>query len=110
MLTAGLPAFTLQPNENHVFTVEYRPLEAGKHTHEAMLSVSQNHFENVRVTLAGECFREDVTLVGLPGGEADVVRLPDCALGSSQAVTFSVSNHSANVFKVSFPSLSLIHI
>lgn len=98
-LLEGLPTFTLQPNEQHAFVVEYAPRAVGPSAHTMALSVSQNHFENVRVALTGECFQDDVTLAGLPDDQLDVLKLADGPVGRRQEVAFSLQNHCGKHFR-----------
>jgi hydrocephalus-inducing protein len=103
-LLEGSQVFTLQPNENHVLVLEYHPTTTGKHHHSAVLSVSQNDFESMRIALAGECYQEDVTFVGTLGDDSDVVQLPDCAIGKVEQVDIGVRNHSGKHFRLSWPA------
>lgn len=108
-LLEGLPTFTLQPGERHAFVIEYAPRAVGASTHVMTLSVSQNHFENVRVQLTGECFLEDVTLSGLPDDELDTLRLVDGPVGRQQEVAFSMQNHCGKHFRCGCSRAFVLH-
>jgi hydrocephalus-inducing protein len=101
----GETAFTLQPGEHQSFSVAYAPAAVGKHSCTATLAVAQNLFESVRIALMGECFQEDIAMLGLPSDEPGVLRLPDTAIGKPRAVDFVLQNNSAaKTFRVAWPS------
>lgn len=99
----GAAAVTVQPGATHAFTLRFEPTVAGQSSATARLAVAQNPFEATAIKLRGECFQADVTIEGLPPGEADTIRLPDCALGQQREQAFVLQNHSERHVRVAWP-------
>jgi hypothetical protein len=78
------------------FTVAFAPPAVGTYAHELSLRVRNNPFEHYRVVLAGECYQDDVTFDGLPGGALDELRFEDARLNEELVATFALLNHSSS--------------
>lgn len=97
-------SITLSPGQEQAVAIEYRPQGTGVHSAFTTLAVAQNPFEQTRLALRGECAADDLALVGLPGGEASVLRLPDCALGEQQVIDFRLQNNASAALRVTWPT------
>lgn len=106
----GAESFTLQKGEQHAFVVEFAPGAIGKFEHEAALVVAQNHFENVRIALRGECFVENVAFSGLPNDSMDTLRLPDGPIGKVHDFLFALQNHSDKHYRFAWPDNAHVKI
>jgi hypothetical protein len=106
----GAALFRVQPGTSQSLSVTYCPPKEGEHKAEASLQVAQNPYEASCVKLFAQCFHADVTIEDLPGGETDIVRLPECVVGEQQQCTFTLTNHGSKHFRVSWlshPSITI---
>lgn len=96
----------LKPNESKIIDIKYKPTSVKKVDVELKIKVLDNLFEELTVQLSGEGYLEDFTFDNLPNDSDNEIAFGDCQIGESKQISFTISNHSAEVLRVTFPDLS----
>jgi hydrocephalus-inducing protein len=103
--SAGAP-ITIDPRMSRTLDLKFMPSEVGDFNFQIKFIVSQNEYEDNRVTVRGEGFTEDALFEGLKGDNDNLVEFADFPMGTDlvPSKTFTIANQCADHMVFEFPT------